>query len=88
MNEKMRRNNQQKMQSLTGFKIQKSTAKLNVNTYKTIKEPEFIIDISKRYTRETKSLLKLKSQLEDIETIIKKIKMETLCSKATEIYPR
>lgn len=42
----------------------------------------------RRYVRETKSMLNLKAQFEEIEEIIKKIKMATLCSQEKDIYPR
>ncbi|KAM7361458.1 LOW QUALITY PROTEIN: uncharacterized protein ACRADG_012075 [Cochliomyia hominivorax] len=42
---------------------------------KTSKAPDLVLNMSKR-------------QLEDIETVIKQIKMATLCSKAREIFPR
>ncbi|XP_034116398.1 uncharacterized protein LOC117576003 isoform X1 [Drosophila albomicans] len=40
------------------------------------------------YVRQTRSMLKLKSELAAIETTIKNLKFVTLCSQAREIYPR
>ncbi|XP_053686903.1 uncharacterized protein LOC128736444 [Sabethes cyaneus] len=41
-----------------------------------------------RYDRDTGSMIDLKTQLEDIEQILKLLKNATSCGKAEEIYPR
>lgn len=84
MEEKSRKSVQLKMQTIVGFK--KFSPKQS--QAKSAKPADLVVDMSKRYTRETKSMLKLKNQLEDIESVIKQIKMATLCSKAREIFPR
>lgn len=85
MDEKSRKSTQFKLSVINGFK--RTSLKRFSNLAKLPKE-NLVINISKRYTRETKSMLKLKNQLEEIEIIIKKIKVATLCSRATEIFPR
>ncbi|XP_073819510.1 uncharacterized protein [Musca autumnalis] len=52
------------------------------------KPPELVVNMAKHYTRETKSMLSLQHELETIEKVIKQIKEATLCSRATEIFPR
>ncbi|XP_023298673.2 uncharacterized protein LOC111681180 [Lucilia cuprina] len=84
LEEKSRKSAQQKIQTVAGFK---KIAPKQVQA-KTSKAADLVVNVSKRYTRETKSMLKLKNQLEDIESVIKQIKMATLCSKAREIFPR
>ncbi|KAI9579799.1 hypothetical protein GQX74_000587 [Glossina fuscipes] len=85
MDEKSRKSTQFKLSVIMGFK--RTSLKRFSNLAKLPKE-NVVVNISKRYTRETKSMLKLKEQLEEIEIIIKKIKVATLCSRATEIFPR
>uniref|UniRef100_A0A1A9WFL9 Uncharacterized protein n=1 Tax=Glossina brevipalpis TaxID=37001 RepID=A0A1A9WFL9_9MUSC len=85
MDEKSRKSTQLKLAVLMDFR--RTSLKRFSNTVKAPKE-SLVINIAKRYTRETKSMLKLKNQLEEIETIIKQIKVATLCSRATEIFPR
>ncbi|XP_065354589.1 uncharacterized protein LOC135949058 [Calliphora vicina] len=84
LEEKSRKSAQLKIQTVAGFK---RIAPKQMQA-KTSKPADLVVNISKRYTRETKSMLKLKNQLEDIESVIKQIKMATLCSKAKEIFPR
>lgn len=85
LDEKSRKALQQRIQVINAHKAGRSSKPTGL---KAPKEGEQQPHFSKRYTRETASMLKLKAQLEEIENVIKKIKMETLCSKATEIFPR
>lgn len=84
MEEKSRKSVQRKIKTVVGFR--KIAPKQN--HVKTSKAEQLVVNASKRYTRETKSMLVLKSQLEDIESVIKQIKMATLCFKAKDIFPR
>lgn len=43
---------------------------------------------SKRYVRDTRSMVILKHVLKVVESTIKEVKFVTLCSQAREIYPR
>lgn len=52
------------------------------------KESEMYLRIERRYERETKSLMNLKNELEQIEGTVKKIKYATLCLQAKDVYPR
>ncbi|XP_034485897.1 uncharacterized protein LOC117790529 isoform X2 [Drosophila innubila] len=45
-------------------------------------------EIDEHYVRQTRSMLRLKSELATIEGTIKNLKFVTLCSQAKEIYPR
>lgn len=77
-----RQSAQTKIQTIASFR-KVAPKSIQVKTAK-----DLVVDISKRYTRETKSMLKLKNNLEEIESVIKQIKMATLCSHAKEIFPR
>lgn len=85
LDEKSRKTLQVRVQMINANKLGRTSKPIGL---KTPKEAEQQPNFAKRYTRETASMLKLKSQLEEIENVIKKIKMETLCSKSTEIFPR
>jgi len=82
MEDKYRKNMHAKLQMVASYK--KMTVKNAVPP-----KPEFDpLELANRYVRETQSMLHLKNQLEAVEETIKKIKFETLCSQAREIYPR
>uniref|UniRef100_A0A1I8MMF5 DUF4200 domain-containing protein n=1 Tax=Musca domestica TaxID=7370 RepID=A0A1I8MMF5_MUSDO len=84
MEDKSRKSAQIKLENLTSFN--ESDAK--PGQPKGPKPPELVVNMAKHYTRETKSMLSLQHELESIEAVIKQIKEATLCSKATEIFPR
>lgn len=82
MEDKVRRGTHQKIKTVAAFN--KITPKIQVKS----KTADLVVNASKRYARETQSMLKLKTHLEKVESTIKKIKMATLCSTAKQIFPR
>lgn len=86
LEERVRRNVASKLQMMQTYK--KKAEQRQADLRKLQNKGEGIIDYSKRYVRETPSMLNLKWEVEAIEIIIKRVKFATLCSKATEVYPR
>ncbi|XP_005187107.2 uncharacterized protein LOC101888436 [Musca domestica] len=84
MEDKSRKSAQIKLENLTSF----NESDVKPGQPKGPKPPELVVNMAKHYTRETKSMLSLQHELESIEAVIKQIKEATLCSKATEIFPR
>ncbi|XP_075146132.1 uncharacterized protein LOC142220741 [Haematobia irritans] len=84
MEEKSRRQAQIDLQTIS--RMQKSNDQTDQS--KDHKEPKLVINMAKHYARETKSMMSLKTELETIESVIKQIKVATLCSHAADIFPR
>lgn len=82
MEKKSRQRSQAKIQALIALR------KVTTKALQGKAPKDLVVDISKRFTRETKSMINLRNNLEDIESVIKQIKMATLCSHAKEIFPR
>uniref|UniRef100_A0A1I8NS64 Uncharacterized protein n=1 Tax=Stomoxys calcitrans TaxID=35570 RepID=A0A1I8NS64_STOCA len=84
MQDLFRKQTQIKLQNISSYK--KSSP--HPDQSKVAKAQQFVINMSKHYARETKSMLVLKNELESIETVINQIKIVTLCSHARDIFPR
>ncbi|XP_055851175.1 uncharacterized protein LOC129915587 [Episyrphus balteatus] len=86
LEDKARRNISSKLQWVQNYK--KRAQQRQADLRKLQAKGEGTINYFKRYVRETPSMMELKWELESIETTIKRVKFATLCSKATEVYPR
>ncbi|XP_054726180.1 uncharacterized protein LOC129236032 [Anastrepha obliqua] len=83
MEDKSRKNMQAKLQTMSQYRRD-----AKVSAPKLSSKPPDPISKSKRYVRETTSMIVLKKELQVIEAAIKRVKFATLCSQAKEIYPR
>ncbi|XP_055908794.1 uncharacterized protein LOC129943400 [Eupeodes corollae] len=86
LEDKARRNIASKLQWVQNYK--KRAQQRHSDLRKLQAKGEGSVNYFKRYVRETPSMLELKCELESIEATIKRVKFATLCSKATEVYPR
>ncbi|XP_017874690.1 PREDICTED: uncharacterized protein LOC108621717 [Drosophila arizonae] len=88
LEDKSRKNLQEKLQMMASFKSIRPASPLALTTHAKPKVEIPPSANSKRYVRETRSMVVLKLVLKSVEKTIEEIKFVTLCSQAREIYPR
>lgn len=88
LEDKSRKNLQEKLKMMAAFKNVRPITPLALTAHGKLKVEIPPSANSKRYVRETRSMLVLKLVLKSVEKTIEEVKFVTLCSQAREIYPR
>lgn len=88
LEDKSRKSLHAKLQMLSSYKNIRPLSSLVPSTRAKPQEEIAASADPKRYLRETRSMVVLKLVLKSVEKTIEEVKFVTLCSQATEIYPR